>query len=212
MKTDDLIRGLVADQATQERPPASALAPWFFGGLLVSLAIFFAVLGFRPDLSQALATVRFVLKPVEMLLFAGAAGWLAVRLATPGTSLRPPLGLLLAAVALLVAAVLGELLAVPTSAWMPRLVGSSAGVCVAAVPLLAAPLLTATLVALRHGAPLRPALAGAVAGLFSAAAAAALYALHCRDDSPLFVGTWYTLAAALTAAAGAALGRKLLRW
>ena len=55
------------------------------------------------------------------------------------------------------------------------------------------PLLAAALIGLRHGAPTRPAVAGAIAGLLSAGLAATLYASHCTDDSPLFVATWYTI-------------------
>jgi hypothetical protein len=73
-------------------------------------------------------------------------------------------------------------------------------------------LLAAALFGLRHGAPARPALAGALAGLLSAGLAATLYAAHCNDDSPLFVATWYTLATALVTAIGALLGARLLRF
>nr|WP_271570195.1 NrsF family protein [Bradyrhizobium sp. CCBAU 11386] len=46
----------------------------------------------------------------------------------------------------------------------------------------------------------------------SAGLAATPYASHCTDDSPLFVATWYTLAAALVAAVGALVGSKVLRY
>jgi hypothetical protein len=36
--------------------------------------------------------------------------------------------------------------------------------------------------------------------------------LHCFDDSPLFVATWYVLAAILVVLLGMLLGRRLLRW
>jgi hypothetical protein len=74
------------------------------------------------------------------------------------------------------------------------------------------PLLAASLVGLRHGAPTRPALTGAVAGLMSSGLAATLYASHCTDDSPLFVATWYTVATALVTAIGALAGSKVLRF
>jgi hypothetical protein len=74
------------------------------------------------------------------------------------------------------------------------------------------PLLAAALIGLRHGAPSRPAVAGALAGLSSAGLAATLYAAHCTDDSPLFVATWYTTAAALVAAIGALAGSRVLRF
>jgi hypothetical protein len=89
---------------------------------------------------------------------------------------------------------------------MTRLVGSNSRVCLTAIPLMSLPLLAAALIGLRHGAPTRPALAGAIAGLLSAGLAATLYASHCTDDSPLFVATWYTLATALVTAIGALAG------
>jgi hypothetical protein len=46
----------------------------------------------------------------------------------------------------------------------------------------------------------------------SAGFAATLYAAHCTDDSPLFVATWYTLAAAAVAAIGAVAGSRVLRF
>jgi hypothetical protein len=82
----------------------------------------------------------------------------------------------------------------------------------AAVTLMSLPLLAAALIGLRRGAPTRPAIAGAIAGMLSAGLAATLYAAHCTDDSPLFVATWYTIATALVAAIGALAGSKMLRF
>lgn len=64
----------------------------------------------------------------------------------------------------------------------------------------------------RRGAPARPTLAGFLAGLAAAGIGASVYAVHCTDDSPLFVALWYTLGIAMVAAVGAALGRIVLRW
>jgi len=80
------------------------------------------------------------------------------------------------------------------------------------VPALSLAPLVAVLVMLRSAAPASPALAGAAAGLLSAAAGATLYAFHCFDDSPLFVVTWYTLATVPMVVIGALAGRRLLRW
>ena len=66
------------------------------------------------------------------------------------------------------------------------------------------------LFALRRGAPSRPTVAGAFAGLLSAGLAATLYAAHCTDDSPMFVATWYSLAAVIVAAIGAFAGSRVL--
>jgi hypothetical protein len=50
------------------------------------------------------------------------------------------------------------------------------------------------------------------AGLLAGGMGAALYAMHCPDDSPLFVATWYGLAIAVVATLGAVLGSRVLRW
>jgi len=95
---------------------------------------------------------------------------------------------------------------------MTRLVGKNWWICLMAIPLMSLPLLAGALIGLRHGAPARPAVAGAIAGMLSAGLAATLYASHCTDDSPLFVATWYTVATALVSAIGALAGAKLLRY
>jgi hypothetical protein len=68
------------------------------------------------------------------------------------------------------------------------------------------------IIALRRGAPARPALAGAVAGIAAAGIAATFYVTHCQNDSPLFLAAWYLLATAIVAGIGAIIGSRLLRW
>ena len=109
-------------------------------------------------------------------------------------------------------AVAVELVTVPKVTWGTRLVGTNSLICLSAIPLLSIAPLAAVLTILRRAAPASPALAGAAAGLLAAALGATLYAFHCFDDSPLFVVTWYSLAAIPIVLAGAILGRRLLRW
>ena len=112
----------------------------------------------------------------------------------------------------LVAVIAGEMMMPQRLPMMTRLIGSNSRACTMAIPAMALPLLAAALIGLRQGAPARPAVAGAVAGLLSAGLAATLYASHCTDDSPLFVAAWYTLATALVTAIGALAGSKVLRF
>jgi hypothetical protein len=212
MRTDELIRGLAADASPARLRLPAAIMLALAAGLAVSVLGFAYELGPRDDVMQAARTIRFVLKPIAMLLIAGAAALLALRLAQPAAPAKPSAALLAAAAAVLAIAVALELIAVPASEWRSRLIGSNALVCLVSIPLLAAPVLGALLYALRGGAPLRPALSGAVAGLLSGALGGALYALHCTDDSPLFVAFWYGIAMTITAAVGAVLGRLWLRW
>lgn len=212
MRTDDLVRTLVADGDVTERRLAVAMPVAATAGLLVAVVLFGLVLGPRPDIATAAQTLRFVLKPVEMALFAIVAGVLAIRLAEPAAPVRRFAAGLVAPAGLLGVSVAAELAIVPAADWGRRLAGNNARVCLVAIPLLSMPVLIAALWVLRGGAALHPARAGAAAGLFSAAVAATLYALHCTDDSPLFAATWYTLAAALVVAVGALAGPRVLRW
>jgi hypothetical protein len=212
LRTDDLVRTLVADQAAPaasvERGLAAALAVSF----AVSAVAFWLTLGLRDDFAAALTTLRFDLKFVETLLLAATAAFLVLRLARPGAQTRDVAIAALAAPIVLAAAVAGELIAVPPAQWSSALVGSNSLVCLTAIPLLALPPLAGALYALRQGAPTRPALAGAAAGLLAGGLAATLYAAQCTDDSPLFVATWYGIAIAVVAVIGALAGRKVLRW
>ena len=211
MKTENLVEALVADRTTYSKSLRFTLAGALALGGLVSLVFFFIELGVRADIKPALATWRFDLKVGLVLLALLLAFGLCIALSRPVTSGHPGRRLL-PLLALAVLAIAIELVALPSAAWANRLVGSNALICLVAIPTLAIAPLAAVLMVLRVGAPASPALAGAAAGFLAATAGAALYAFHCFDDSPLFVVTWYTLAAILVVAIGAVAGHRLLRW
>jgi hypothetical protein len=212
VKTADLIRALAADSEVHPMPPGRALALALIPGVAIALGLHFAVLGLRPHLLALLGEPRLLFKLCLTFLLAALSGALVSRIARPGAGNRRITLLLVIVPALLAAANLAELLAVPAAEWGQRLVGANAIFCLESIPFLAAAPLVAALLALRQGAPEHPAIAGAAAGLFAGAIGAALYATHCPDDSPLFVAAWYTLAIGFVAAIGAAAGRRLLRW
>jgi hypothetical protein len=154
----------------------------------------------------------FDLKFAVTLALAISAIAISLHLSRPEASLRGWAWLLLIPIALVVAGIGGEMMMPQRSPMMIRLMGRNAWNCLTSIPLMALPLLAAALLGLRHGAPTRPAVTGAIAGLLSAGLAATLYASHCTDDSPLFVATWYTIAAVLVAAVGALAGSRVLRF
>ena len=117
-----------------------------------------------------------------------------------------------AAPALMAMAVVVELFLLPPETWAAKLIGTNSLVCLTSILLIGIGPLVIFLFALRYGAPTRPALAGAVAGLLAGGIAATLYAAQCTDDSPLFVATWYTIAIAGLAVIGAACGDRFARW
>jgi hypothetical protein len=212
METDQLIRTLAADNAHRARPVGFVLTLALLAAAPVSVGIFFAGLGVRPDVMTAMHNPFFDLKFAVTLALAISAIAVSLHLARPEASLRGWAWLLLIPAGILVAGISGEMMMPQRLPMMTRLVGSNSRVCMMTIPLMSLPLLAAALFGLRHGAPARPAVTGAIAGLLSAGLAATLYASHCTDDSPLFVATWYSIATAAVAAIGALAGSRVLRF
>jgi len=212
METDQLIRTLAADNAHRARPVGFVLALALLAAAPASVAMFFAGLGVRPDLMTAMHNPLFDLKFVVTLALAIPAIAISLHLSRPEASLQGWKWLLLIPVGLLLAGIASEMMMPQRLPMMTRLVGSNSRLCMTAIPLMSLPLLVAALIGLRHGAPTRPAMTGAIAGLLSAGLAATLYASHCTDDSPLFVATWYTIATAFVTAVGAMAGSRVLRF
>jgi hypothetical protein len=212
MDTEQLIRTLAADNSHHARPVSYALMLALLAAAPVSLLIFFAELGVRPDIMTAMKNPFFDLKFAVTLALAISAIAVALHLSRPEASLRGFGWYLLIPAGLLVAGISGEMMMPQRAPMMTRVIGNNSKYCTVAITAMSLPLLIAALFGLRHGAPARPAISGAIAGLLSAGFAAALYASHCTDDSPLFVATWYTLAVALMAALGALMGSRMLKY
>jgi hypothetical protein len=202
MKTDDLIGLLAKDVATTPERPLRALGRVMPLALAASLAGILVTLGVRADLLVAVQPTA--IKWSLGLIMVAVGGWAALRLSRPETDAQAPL-LALAAVP-----AAASLLILFSGGPAPFSV--AAAKCLAALPLVAAPPLAATLFALARGAVTWPALAGGFAGLAAAGLAIPIYALHCTEDAGGFIGVWYVAAAGLTAIAGALAGRRALRW
>ena len=212
MDTDQLIRTLAADNSYRPRPVGFVLALMLLAAAPVSLLMFFAELGVRPDVMTAMHNPFFDLKFAVTLALGVSAIIVSLHLSRPEASLSGLGWLFVIPVGLLAAGIAGEAMMPQRLPMMTRLVGSNSRVCMTAIPLMSLPLLLAAILGLRHGAPARPAIAGAVAGLMCSGLAATFYASHCTDDSPLFVATWYTLATALVTTIGALAGAKFLKF
>lgn len=212
MRTDDLIEALVQDRAAVASKPRAALSLAVLGGALIAAILFLTVLGYRPDIAAAAETYRFLFKFVFTLTLAATTIWLIFTIVRPEAVPGLRLLALAAAPVLIILAVVAELSVMPSSTWLPRLIGKNWWFCLTVIPSLAIVPLVAFLMALRRAAPADPGLAGALAGLASGAIAATLYASHCTDDSPLFVLTWYSLAIGLVTIVGYFAGRRWLAW
>jgi hypothetical protein len=212
MDTNQLIQTLAMDNEQRERSVGSMLTIALAIAAPASIIMFFVALGFRKDIQTAVYNPFFDLKFLVTMALAISAIAISIHLSRPEASLRGWKWLLLVPIGLLAFGIAAELMLPQHLPWISRLIGSNSRICLTAIPLLSLPLLIASLVALRHGAPTRPAVAGAYAGLLSAGLAATLYASQCTDDSPLFVATWYTLATGLVTAVGALAGSRWLRF
>jgi hypothetical protein len=212
MKTEHVINAIAADGAARPSSVSARLAVALAIGGGVAGALFVVGLGVRPDIAVAIQTWRFVAKIAIVLVCFVAALWVAVQLTRPEADQRRVLAALLLPAAMLVAAVAWELAASGADAWWVRAIGTNSRLCLTAIGLLSIAPLAALLAALRAGAPRSPAIAGAIVGLVAGSLAAVLYALHCFDDSPLFVAFWYAPAIAVVMLVGAAAGSRALRW
>ncbi|MDF1621248.1 DUF1109 domain-containing protein [Pseudothioclava nitratireducens] len=209
MKTEDLIAALAQDTAPRPRPEgrlARAIGPAF----LVAGVLMLALLGLRSDLGEALRDPMIWGKFVLPALVAGAALPLVLRLGRPAAATRFSL-LALPAGFVLLLLVAGYVLT-PEGGRQMAWAGKTLWPCLVSIPTLSLAILAATLWALRSGAVLRPALTGAMAGLFAGGLGTLIYATHCTEDSPLFYGSWYSLGMLITALIGALIAPRLLRW
>ena len=211
MTTDDLIRALAADGYVGREPGKVILIALVPATALVAI-VFFTHIGFRADIDAALHTVRFLFKFAVIVPLAVITVGALFRSTGPIPALGRWAKLLPFPLLVLCAGVAAELLTIPPSDWMMRLIGSNAVNCMTLIPLLASGPLMIFITALKSGAPAHPGWSGAIAGLAASSLAAVFYAMNCFDDSPLFVITWYPLAMLTVVSAGYLAGVRYLRW
>jgi hypothetical protein len=212
MKTADLISALAAD-SRPVRPArvTGRLAGASLVGAIVTGAVLLAWLGHRP-LGEAARTGAFWMKAGYTLVLALAGFLLACRLARPEG--RPGGVMTIAVLAVLAMVGLSaiELGHAAPGAMKPLMMGRSWSVCSLRILALSVPVYAASILVLRRLAPTRPATAGAAAGLLAGGLGASVYGLYCGETAATFVVTWYTLGIGASAALGAAIGSRLLRW
>jgi hypothetical protein len=212
VKTDDLIAALAKDQAVPAPKPRTAIICAVVAGAIIAAILFVSILSHRPDLAKAAGTYRFLFKIVFTLTLAATAIGLVFQIFRPEAVPGRWLWLIALAPGMLLAAVLAELLVMPSSTWLPGMIGIKPLFCFFVICLLSIGPLVAFFAALRYGAPSNPGLAGTLAGLASGGIAAALFVFHCPNDSPLFVIVWYSLAIGLVTLVGYFAGRRWLAW
>ena len=213
MNTDDLIAELAQAAGPVDRTalPRRALAGLGLG--LAGSAVLFALFyGPRPGLAAELADPVIAAKTVLPLILGLLALPLTLAASRPAATAAPGLrAIWLVPVAVAALVVFGYATTAP-GARLAAFIGHSIPVCLPSIPLLSAPVGLLLIRALRSGAPVHPAWAGALAGLTAAGFGTAIYSLFCTENSPLFYGVWYPLGVLISMGLGAAAGARLLRW
>ena len=213
MKTDDLIKALVADNATVEPPISRTLLLALMTGAMLAAILFAATMGPRSDFAWSIVhSPRFIFKFVLTLGLAIPAYFAVQRLARPDATAGRTIWILGMVPLMLAIGVLVEMYLLPADHWSVYMIGSNSRACLTLIPLFSLAPLGGALLALRRGAPSHPTTAGAFAGLLAAGIGATLYGTHCIDDSPLFIAVWYTIAIGIVTGLGAFLGSRLLKW
>lgn len=212
MKTDDLITmlagdaGAVAPRIWQQRY-ALALGAGFIGAMLLMILL----LGVRPDITDAVRLPMFWVKLAFPAALAAGALLAAVRLSRPGVATGGAGAMLAAPVLVIWVLAALALLSAPEDRAM-LVWGETWAACLVNIPMLSVPAFVAVFWVMKSLAPVRPALAGAAAGLLAGAVSAVVYALHCPELAAPFIGLWYLLGMLIPAALGALIGPRLLRW
>ncbi len=211
MKTDDLI-GILSLDTRRAVPLQRVLMVGLLPSLVFALLLVWQTLGFRNDLAQSLLLPLSAARFVLTIAMAGFGLRMAMVLARPeGRSLARPWTLAIVP-AIALGLVIWTYIDTPAQSVQMAVVGKTITTCLIMIPILSILPVTAILLTLRQGATTAPRLASAVAGLGGAAAAAAIYATHCTEDSPLFYVTWYGLAILAVTVVSAQFGPRLLRW
>jgi len=214
MTTEQLIDTLASDLRASEaqpwpRPGWRRLAALTGLASLASLAAILILLAPSPHLAHG-PGATIVFSALAGVALAAGAFWATLQLSYPDSRLGLwwlllPLGILLVGLGL-------EMSHTPSSSWAARLWGNTPAACFLCVTALSLPILAAALLALRDGAPSRPRLCGAMAGLLAGGIAAALYTLHCPENSLLFVASWHVPAVLAVTILGALAAGRALRW
>lgn len=211
MKTDDLIRTLATDTVLS-RPVGTLFILGLIPSLIAAVLVVWIDLGFRDDLATALVTPVSAMRIVLTAGLGFVAARIAYLLSRPEGRANARLWPLALVGAVAVGLWVWAYLTTPAEARQMATVGKTMVTCLVMIPLLSVLPVAAVLIALRQGATTVPVLAGSVAGLAGSGMAAAIYALYCTEDSPLFYVTWYGLAILAVSLVSTTVGARVLRW
>lgn len=213
MNNSTLIASLCADLAPVKQVNVEkqiAVAGLIGGG--VSLAALIATLGIQPGLSMIANMTPLAIKSGFAVSLAAVGFAALLKLARPDGRPTDLLQKVAAIIVLLASIALVQSGHVNNVDDAKLLLGASWQSCSLRIAALSVPMTVMIGWAVRRQAPVQLRRAGATIGMTAGAAAAAIYALACTENSSAFVLVWYSAGIALSTAIGALLGPRLLRW
>lgn len=211
MKTDHLIEALARDAGPVPRGIVERrIVLGASVGLAASLSLMAALFGVRADFGDAFLAV--MLKMAFSITAAATATPMLLELARPNIRARhvavPAIAFALASILIAFVA----FLVTPAEARMGAWLGGGVPECLYRIPLLAIPIATALVLAVRGLGATRLSLVGAAIGAVSGSLAAIAYANCCPMDSALYVASWYLAAILFCAGVGALVLGRALKW
>jgi hypothetical protein len=190
-----------------------------FVALLTSGAAAFVVMmatvGPRADLDSTAHLWWTAVKLLFAVSVIGTAAPLLLRSMRPGLEKETHPEIIFLPFLAFIAAALAMLLFVTPQTWSEMLRGATSASparCLLCIIFFAVVPFAALVWTLRHSAPTRLKLSGAIAGVVAGGLGAAAYAVNCRSDTIPFIAVCYSTAIALCAFIGAQVGPRLLRW
>jgi hypothetical protein len=212
VSTDELIRQLADDRAPVQRlrPPIVRALTWIAGTCAYMALVLFLYPG-TPAITPEMLDTRFVIEWTAALVTGATAAWAAFSSTVPGYDRR--ILLLPVLPALVWAAMLGVGC---VGDWLERgpdgVTVHADWACLPPAMVIGSIPLVVLLLMLRRGAPLRPRISVALAGLAVAGLGNAGMRLFHPGDATIVILVWHVgVAFALTALAGL-LGRMVLSW
>lgn len=213
MNNPTLIASLCADLTPVKRSDVEkqiAMAGLIGGG--VSLVALIATLGIQPGLSTIASMTPLAIKSGFAISLAAVGFGALLKLARPDGQPTDLLQKVAAIFVLLASIALVQSGHVNNAGDAKLLLGASWQSCSLRIAALSVPMTAMIGWAVRRQAPVHLRRAGAAVGMTAGAAAAAIYALACTENSSAFVLVWYSAGIALSTAIVALLGPRLLRW
>lgn len=212
MKTPDLIQKLSADLRPSPAGFLAKRAAACLAGTLAFTALALWLLPIRPDLPSRLARPFFWAETVLWLAATGLGAWMVYESAVPGRWRPARQAPALTALGLLTAALLARLSGSGLGAEFAGEFNPARGDCGPLILAIAAAESALLFWLARQGASTRPRATAAWAAASAGCLGAFVMQFVCFRDNTLHIFMWHFTAIALVVVAGAAAGKRALRW